>query len=171
MTDDTITRIVETEDKSAPIGRQADRLAMGLAGLGAALSIIAAIWFFLGFAENDTRPEHLFSAFVLTSLLFVFAIAPFILVTLFAHRAFKSGSRRSHQIWTLFLMLPWIALGLIAVSYTPLPVWSGIIMALLATLLSLWAFVSLILDWNVQTPENTSNTEPSQENEMPNATE
>lgn len=45
-------------------------------------------------------------------------------------------------------MLPWILLGSLAISHTPLPLWCGLIMVLLASLLSLWAFVSLILDWN-----------------------
>ena len=147
---------------TAALGRRADQLAMCLAGLGAVLSIVAAIWFFLGFAENDTRPEHLTSALVLTLGLFAFAIVPFACVAGLARRAYVRGAKRAHLLWTLFLMLPWILLGLITASFTPLPLFVGFIIAGLAALLSLWASVSLVLDWNA-TP---SKTMPSQQDDM-----
>jgi len=150
MTEDIIKPIADSNRKSAnlskPIGRQADRLAALLAGLAAALSIIAAIWFFIGFAENDKRPEHLTSAFILTLILFAFAVIPFSLVTVFARKAFMHGTKRLHLFWVLFLMLPWVILGTLAVSHTPLPFWSGLIMVILAGLISIWALASLILD-------------------------
>lgn len=167
MTDESLTPIAKDADQSVPMGRQADRLAMGFAALGAALSICAALWFFVGFAENDTRPEHLVSAFVLTCILFAFAIIPFGLVALFARQSYRFGTKRSSLFWTLFLMLPWIGLGSLAVSHTPLPLWCGLIMAVLAGLLSLWALVSLVLDWNAPRP----NTLVSQQNEMSDAAE
>ena len=128
---------------------------MVLAGLGAILSIVAAIWFFAGFAENDTRPEHLTSVLALTLILFAFAIVPFSLVTIFACQAYRLGTNRAHLLWTIFLMLPWIVLGSLTLSHTPLPLWAGLIMIILAALLCIWALVSLILD-----------RRPSQENEM-----
>ena len=147
MSEDTIiSPIAQRAEKTVPVGRRADRLAMILAGLGTVLSIIGAVWFFAGFAENDSRPEHLASALALTLILFAFAIGPFAAVTLFAHRAYRAGTRRAHLLWTLFLMLPWVLLGSLAISFTPLPVWCGIIITALALLLSLWAFISLILD-------------------------
>jgi multisubunit Na+/H+ antiporter MnhC subunit len=167
MSEESLIPIAKDADQIAPIGRQADLLALGLAALGTLLSFSAAIWFFLGFAENDTRPEHLVSAFVLTSLLFAFAILPFGLVAKFARQAHKYGTKRGHLLWTLFLMLPWIGLGSLTVSHTPLPFWSGLIMAGLAGLLSLWALVSLVLDWN--NPQ--VNTLVSQQNEMSDASE
>jgi len=167
MTDESLTPIAKEADPSAPMGRQADLLALGLSVLGTALSISAALWFFLGFAENDTRPEHLVSAFVLTSLLFAFAIIPFGLVAWFARQAHRFGTKRAHLFWTLFLMLPWIGLGSLAVSHTPLPLWCGLIMAGLAVLLSLWAIVSLVLDWNTQ----GVSTLASQQNDMSDASD
>lgn len=167
MTDETLTPIAKDADQSKPVGRQADLLAFGLAGLGALLSFSAAIWFFLGFAENDTRPEHLVSAFVLTCILFAFAIIPFGLVAWLARQSYRFGTKRSSLFWTLFLMLPWIGLGSLTVSHTPLPLWCGLIMAILASLLSLWALVSLVLDWNV--PQ--VNTLVSQQNDMSDASE
>lgn len=167
MTSDRVAPIIETKAVSAPLGRRADLLACGLAGIGAGLSIITAIWFFAGFAENDTRPEHLFSALVLTSVLFAFAILPFSCVALFARRAHRNGTKRMHLLWTIFLMLPWIGLGIIAIGYTPLPLWSGLIMAVLAGLLTLWALASLVLDWNA----GAVDTLRSQQDEMSNAPE
>jgi len=153
MTDNSVTPIFSPQAPTPPLGRRADLLAMSLAALGAGLSLISAIWFFLGFAENDTRPEHLTSALVLTLLLFAFAILPFACTAWLARRAYAKGTRRAHLFWALFLMLPWIGLGVIAAVYTPLPGFVGLIMAGLAALLSLWAVVSLVLDWNAAPPE------------------
>lgn len=159
MTEEPIT---QTKALPTPLGRRADVLAAALAGLGAVLSIFAALWFFLGFAENDTRPEHLTSALGLTLILFAFAIVPFLCVAGIARKAYKLGTKRTHLLWTLFLMLPWIGLGLITVFYTPLPIFAGIIMSALAALLTLWAAVSLVLDWNAKPPH----TLETQENEV-----
>ena len=162
MTDETLTPIASQPaasqvETSQPIGRQADILAAMTAVLGAVFSVLGALWFFAGFAENDTRPEHLASAFVLTLLLFAFAIIPFALTAGFARHAYRNGTKRAHLLWTLLLMLPWVALGSLAISHTPLPIWCGLIMVTLAGLLSLWAMISLILDRNTRDtpPENT----------------
>ena len=162
MSEDNIAPIIAEDIALPALGRRADQLAMGLAGIGAALSLISAVWFFLGFAENDTRPEHLTSALVLTLGLFAFAIAPFACTAWLARRAYAQGTRRAHLLWTLFLMLPWIGLGLITVFYTPLPIFVGLVMSALAALLSLWAGVSLVLDWNVKPASPLI----SQQNEM-----
>lgn len=162
MTEETLTPIAQIVDKTAPTGRRADILAAFIAALGASLSCIAAIWFFLGFAENDTRPEHLASALALTLILFAFAVVPFACSAQFARLAYRRGTKQAHLLWTLFLMLPWVGLGTLAVSHTPLPVWCGLIITGLAALLSLWALVSLVLDWDI-TPANTL---VSQQNEV-----
>jgi len=62
MTDDTLKPISLPVVNKTAVGRRADILAGSLSVLGALLSSLAAIWFFAGFAENDTRPEHLASA-------------------------------------------------------------------------------------------------------------
>ncbi len=142
-------------------------MAFALALIGAGLSIIAAIWFFAGFAENDTRPEHLLSAFLLTCILFVFAIIPFGLVAWFARQSHRFGTKKAHLLWTLFLMLPWVGLGWLTAAFTPLPLFVGVIMAGLAALLTLWASVSIVLDWN----EAPLNTLPSQQDEMSSTSE
>ena len=163
MTEETLDPICKPEAPSKPIGRKADLIAALAAGLGAGVSILAAIWFFLGFAENDSRPEHLTSAFFLTLLLFAFAIIPFSLVSHFAYSAYGQNAKRTHLLWTLFLMLPWVGLGLLTITYTPLPIWCGLIIAGLAGLLCLWAVISMIFDRK----ERPSSTAISQQNEMP----
>jgi hypothetical protein len=150
MTEERLSSIARDETPPTPTGRPADLVAFGLASMAGLLSLAAALWFFFGFAENDTRPEHLTSAFVLTCLLFSFAFIPFALVAKFAWRAHKTGSFRRDLLWTFFLMLPWLALGILAVIYTPLPAWSGLIMTIFAGLLTLWALISLVLDWNAR---------------------
>lgn len=168
MSEDSVSPIIiPPKAPTPPLGRPADLFAMALAGIGACLSIISAVWFFLGFAENDTRPEHLTSAFVLTGILFAFAIVPFGCVAGLARRAYARGTKRTHLLWTLLLMLPWIGLGLITVSFTPLPLFVGSVIAGLAGLLSLWAGVSLVLDWNI----SPANTLASQQDDMPSASE
>jgi small-conductance mechanosensitive channel len=162
MTQDTVTPIIIVEDKAAPLGRRADLMASILGYIGALLSVVSAIWFFSGFAENDTRPEHLTSAFFLTLGLFAFAVLPFFIVARFARQANRDGTKPAHLFWALFLMLPWIGLGLTTIFYTPLPLFVGIIMTGLAALLSLWAGVSLVLDWNAA----PANTPLSQQDEM-----
>ncbi len=165
MTDDAVLPIsVPPAPVTHASGRPADLIAAAVAGFGTTLCVITAIWFFLGFAENDTRPEHLTSAFVLTSVLFAFAIGPFLCTTYFAWLAHKSGAKRVHLIWTLCLMLPWVGLGFVAMTHTPLPLWSGGVMASLASLLSLWALVSFILDIRSSAQDNTV---VSHENEVP----
>jgi len=150
MTDEIVTSpdVGQTAARQIPrpAGRKVDRIAMGLAGLGTVLGLTAAIWFFAGFAENDQRPEGLASALVLTLLLFVFAIVPFALVTRFAQRAYRLGAKRAHLFWTLFLMVPWTALAMAAIVFTPLPVWCSALATLISGLLVFWALISLILD-------------------------
>ena len=167
MTDETLTPIASlpanSRETAIHIGRQADILAALLACLGAIFSVLGAFWFFIGFAENDTRPEHLASALMLTLILFAFAIIPFSLTAGFARHAYRSGTKRAHLLWTLFLMLPWVALGIIAITHAPLPIWYGLSLTSLALLLSLWALVSLVLDRKT----HGANTGLSQENEVP----
>lgn len=166
MTEETLTPIFKSDAPAPakPIGRSVDCIAALIAGLGAGLSGLGAVWFFLGFAENDTRLEHLTSAVVLTLTLFSFAIIPFTLVARFAWHAYRHEAKRAHLLWTVFLMLPWVGLGILTISHTPLPVWCGFIVTALAILLSLWALVSLVLEWKI----GQSNTQTSQQNELPN---
>jgi len=165
MTEETLAPIVQIETPEKPTGRQADLLATVLAGTGTALAILGAFWFFLGFFENDKRPEHLTSAFVLTLGLFAFSIIPFALVTRFAWQAYRRAVTRAYLFWTIFLMVPWIGLGVLTISHTPLPLWCGLIAVSLASLLVIWAIISLILD------RKTSNTPISRQNEMQNTPE
>lgn len=168
MMDDTIQRVLVPAEEPNPTGRKADLLAAILGAFGMILSLSAAIWFFLGFVENDKRPEHLSSAFLLTLLLFSLAAGPFGIVAEFGRRAFKSGARKSYLLWTLILMGPWIVLGTIAVTHTPLPLWCGLLIAGLAGILCLWALISLILDRGNQHLLTDLDTDLSGEIEMPN---
>ena len=168
MTDETLDPIYQTAVPAAkPAGRRADLLAALVAGIGSGLSTLTAIWFFIGFAENDTRLEHLTSAFVLTCGLFAFAIIPFSLVCRFAWAAYRDSAARAHLLWALFLMLPWVGLGVLTITHTPLPIWSGYIIAGLALILSVWALISLILERKTA-PLNTS---ISHQNEMQDSVE
>ena len=162
MTEETLDPIFNPKPSAPSAGRKADLIAALIAGTGAGLSLLTAGWFFFGFAENDKRLEHLTSAFVLTLLLFAFVVIPFSLVSGFAWSAYRQNAKRQHLRWTLFLMLPWIGLGALTITHTPLPIWCGLIVAGLAGLLCLWALISMVLDRKVE----PSNTTISQQNEM-----
>ena len=162
MTEKTLDPIYQAAVPPKPTGRKADLLAALVAGIGSGLSILTALWFFIGFAENDTRPEHLTSAFVLTCLLFAFAVIPFSLVSRFAWIAYRKTARLAHLFWTVLLMVPWVGLGVLTITHTPLPIWCGYILTGLAGILSLWAIISVILERMTASP----NTSISQQNEM-----
>ena len=129
-----------------PQGRQADLWAALIASSGAIFAVIGAIWFFAGFAENDTRPEHLASAALLTLGLFALAAGPFAVVAELARRAYRTGGRIRHYFWTLGLMLPWVGLSVLVLDRAPLPAWPSLLVLTLSGLLAVWALVSLILD-------------------------
>jgi len=146
MSDTPLDPILRSDDPHKAQGRPADLWATLMAVLGVILSVVGAIWFFVGFAENDTRPEHLTSAFVLTIGLFSLAIAPFAIIAQLARRAYRQGGKQAHYLWTIFLMLPWVILGSLSITQTPLPRWTGVIAIILAASLMLWALLSMIFD-------------------------
>lgn len=155
MSDSSLDPIVTPDTFEAAQGRPADLCATLIAACGVILSVAGAIWFFAGFAENDTRPEHLTSAFILTFGLFILAIAPLAIIAEFARRAYRQGGKQAHYLWTLFLMLPWVILGSLSISQTPLPRWAGYIAIFLSASLMLWALTSMILDRRVARPSFT----------------
>jgi len=55
MTEERLSPIARDVAPSTPTGRPADLVAFGLASLAVLLALSAALWFFFGFAENDTR--------------------------------------------------------------------------------------------------------------------
>lgn len=155
MSDIPLDPIVRSDDPQSAQGRPADLWATLISTCGVILSVAGAIWFFAGFAENDTRPEHLASAFILTFGLFILAIAPFAIIAEFARRAYRQGGKQAHYLWTLFLMLPWLVLGTLSISQTPLPRWAGYIAILLSTSLILWALISILLNRRANRPSLT----------------
>ena len=143
---DEPVRPLHIRETQAPKGRRADLIACMVAGTGAACALIIAIWFFLGFAENDTRPEHLFSALIFTIGVFGLAIIPFSLVSRMTFIAYKKGGKVRYYFWTLFLITPWLALGILSIIFTPLPFWFGGIFVSLSAILIFWAIMSAMVD-------------------------
>ena len=90
MSDDPIQSLL-SPDAPTPKGRRADLLACILAALGAVTALIIALWFFFGFAENDTRPEHLFSVLIFTLGIFGLAIVPFATISRLAFITYKTA--------------------------------------------------------------------------------
>lgn len=154
MSEDPIQPLLSAENPALK-GRRADFLASVLAAIGALSAFTIAIWFFFGFAENDTRPEHLFSALIFTLGLFGLAIVPFSIIARLAFITYKTGGKSAFYLWTIFLSLPWLGLGILSVIFTPLPFWVGALASLLSVLLILWAIISLILNLRLKNGDVT----------------
>lgn len=118
---------------------------MALAGAGLGLAIVATLWFFGGFFETDPGFSPASSALLLSFGLGAFAIIPCAVILRLAHSAWRHGFRQSHGVWTLFLVLPWLALAVISLRSEWLPVWLGLIPIAVGLPLALWAAISLAL--------------------------
>jgi len=149
LSDDAVLEpFVATE--TAPLrvkGRLADKLAAIIAATALGLSILLSGLFFAGFVANDYHLFAITSALALSLFLGGFAIVPMAIITILARRAYQKGGRVSLYLWSLFLILPWLALSILCLIYTPLPMWMSAIAVLFAVLLSLWGIISLIFDF------------------------
>ena len=128
-------------------GRPVDGWAVAIAALALALSIAGTLWFLSGFIETDPEFRAASSAFLLSVGLGGFAIIPSAVVMRLTWTAHKDGFRPALGWWTFLLMLPWIGLGGLWILRTPLPRWAGWTAVLLASLLCLWAALSLIVHY------------------------
>lgn len=132
--------------QSAARGRPVDRLIAGLAGLGLIASVATTLWFFLGFAETDPGFALASSAFLLSLLLGAFAIIPCAVIMRLAWRAWRMGFHLSHGLWSLFMILPWIGLSLVAAGSDWMPAWLTFGPLFIAIPTGLWAVASFILE-------------------------
>ncbi|WP_284390227.1 hypothetical protein [Algimonas ampicilliniresistens] len=127
-------------------GRPVDRIVAGLAAIWLFCAVAATLWFFLGFYETDPGFSAASSAALLSLGLGAFAIIPGAVILRLAWTAWRYGFRPVHGLWTLVLALPWIGLSLMARPSEWMPIWLTIFPLLLATPISLWAIVSIILE-------------------------
>ncbi|WP_409432821.1 hypothetical protein ACJ3XI_11525 [Litorimonas sp. RW-G-Af-16] len=127
-------------------GRQADRWAAIIAALTAALAIIGSVIFFAGFVANDSYFGAVVSAFAFTVLLGAFAVGPPLIIARIAWRAYQKGATQSQAVWSFVLAAPWLALSIMLMLYTPLPVWVSGLAVLASLVLTLWALVTFILE-------------------------
>ena len=127
-------------------GRPADRIASGIAGLGLVGSVVATMWFFAGFYETDPGWSPASSALLLSLGLGAFAIIPCSVVMRLCRTAWRDGFRPAQGVWTLILMMPWIALAVLAWRSDWLPHWLSVGPLIIALPLCLWALVSLWLE-------------------------
>lgn len=128
-------------------GRRADKAAgiISLIAMGAALWL--ASLFFAGFVANDYHAFAVISSFALSVFLAAYAVIPLGLLTVFARRAYKDGGTAKLYGWCLLLIIPWVALGILCLLFTPLPVWIGVSTVMCGVVLLLWAAVSLCLEF------------------------
>ncbi|MEM7727735.1 MAG: hypothetical protein AAF311_00510 [Pseudomonadota bacterium] len=127
-------------------GREADRLAAIVAGLGLVLSVAATLWFFAGFFETDPGFAPASAAALLSLGLGAFAIVPCAVVMRMARSAWREGFRHRHGVWTLVLLTPWTLLAGVAAGSSWLPVWLTLGPLIVAVPVMIWAAVSIVLE-------------------------
>jgi hypothetical protein len=147
MENEPLKPILESKNpkKRVPRGRLADLVAAYLAVLAALLAISAAILFFVGFVANDAVGGELVSALLFSILLSAFAIIPALLIARLAIKGYKDGLTRRAAAWSIFLSLPWVFLSLTVLTQAPLSPYIAAIALVLASLLCLWAIISLVM--------------------------
>ena len=134
------------EPDIAAAGSQADRIAAFIAAMGLVGASLATLWFFAGFYETDPDFSPASSAFLLALGLGAFAIIPCAIIMRLGWTAWRSGFRIHHGVWTLFLMMPWIAFGVIGLKSDWLPFWLSGGALLVAGPLCAWALLSFLME-------------------------
>lgn len=127
-------------------GRPVDRIVAGLAAIWLFCAVAASLWFFLGFYETDPGISAASSAALLSLGLGAFAIIPGAVILRLAWTAWRCGFQPKQGLWILVLALPWFGLSLIAGQSDWMPIWLTIFPLLLATPISLWAVISIVLE-------------------------
>jgi hypothetical protein len=127
-------------------GRMADKLAAILAATALGLSLLLSGLFFAGFVANDYHIFAITSALGLTVFLGAFAIVPMAIVLMLARKAYQNGGNLGLYLWVLFLVMPWLALSILCLIYTPLPSWMSSLAVLFALTLTIWGSISLVLE-------------------------
>jgi len=127
-------------------GRIVDKIAAIVAATALGLSILLSGWFFAGFVANDYHIFGITSALGLSLFLGSFAIVPMAIIMMLARRAYQKGGHIALYLWSILLILPWMALSIICLIFTPLPIWMSTTVVLFALTLSIWGIISLILE-------------------------
>jgi len=131
-------------------GRLADKIAAIIAATALGLSILLSGLFFAGFVANDYHIFAITSALALSVFLGGFAIVPMAIIMGLARKAYRNGGYAALYLWVLFLVLPWLALSILCLIFTPLPVWMSALVVLFAATLTVWGMISLILELKPQ---------------------
>jgi hypothetical protein len=115
-------------------------LIIGLTVLTGLAALAASLYFFLGFAENDSQPGVLLSAFLLCFGVGALGYIPMFWIATIAYRVRRNGRSRSALILTLALIIPWVIFAIILLATGwPLALF-GAGLAALSTLILTWAW-------------------------------
>jgi len=113
---------------------------MGLTILTGLTALAASLYFFMGFAENDSQPGVLLSAFLLCFGVGALGYVPMFWIATIAHKVRRNGASRSALILTLALIIPWVILAIVLLATGwPLALF-GAGLAALSTLILTWAW-------------------------------
>lgn len=112
-----------------------------LCGFAALISLVAALWFFIGFIENDTGFLHLLSAFGMGMGLGALAFVPALWIARLARLTMVEGPRLSMSFLVILLAIPWGVLGGLLARLEGGWHVLGIAVMVLVTIINLWAFL------------------------------
>lgn len=112
-----------------------------LCGLAAVISIVAALWFFIGFLENDTGFWHVLSAFGMSMGLGALAFVPALWIARLARLTAMHGARLSTAFLVILLAMPWSVLGGLLARLEGFWRVLGISVMGLVAVINLWAFL------------------------------
>ena len=103
----------------------------------------AAIWYFAGFADNDSGGVHLASAAGLSLGLGLMGFGPLFIIAYLARQVLRFGPNRKISVWTIVLCLPWAIVSVLFIRLGGL----GLILGLPALCFSLVLLYWAMLVW------------------------
>lgn len=112
-----------------------------LCGLAAIASLIAALWFFIGFLENDTGFWHVLSAFAMSMGMGALAFIPALWIARLARMTALQGARLSTAFLVILLAIPWSVLGGLLARLEGHWRVLGLSVMVLVAVINLWAFL------------------------------
>ena len=84
-----------------------------LAILAGILTLIFCGYLWVGFMENDQGILHLLSAFALCFGTGLLAYGPLFTIAFWAHKSLRTGPKKLSTYLTIFLVLPWMIIGIL----------------------------------------------------------
>lgn len=113
-------------------------------GSAALISLVASLWFFIGFLENDTGLWHVLSAFFMSMGIGALAFVPALWVSRLARLTVEHGAQARTGFLVILLAMPWGGVGSLLLRLSGIWYVLGLAILALVTLINIWAFVTIM---------------------------